>query len=198
MVIACSDPVFATTAPDWLRFSRWLERCKKTSLQHRNPIVFIGNVGEEGEGDLRGMRHIFTQPRWRDGIERVLVLDGAGIDSIIAEGLGSRRFEVTVEGPGGHSWSDFGVPNPIVALGRAIDHFSRTPLPDSPKTTFNVGVISGGTSVNSIPSRRSCASIYARSGGEIDRLEAHCVLAIDNAVTDTRNVRGRAPPCATR
>ncbi len=167
----------------------------ETGIRHRNPIVFIGNVGEEGEGDLRGMRHIFSQPRWRENVERVLVLDGAGIDSIIAEGLGSRRFEVTVEGPGGHSWSDFGVPNPIVALGRAIDHFSGTPLPESPKTTFNIGVISGGTSVNSIPqSAFMRVDLRSAAAGEIDRLEANLRAAIDDAVEETRaTVRGRSP-----
>ena len=167
----------------------------ETGIQHRHPIVFIGNVGEEGEGDLRGMRHIFSQQRWRESIERVLVLDGAGIDSIIAEGLGSRRFEVTVEGPGGHSWSDFGVPNPIVALGRAIEHFSRTPLPDSPKTTFNIGVISGGTSVNSIPqSAFMRVDLRSSAAEEIDRLESALRAAIEDAVEETRaTVRGRAP-----
>jgi acetylornithine deacetylase/succinyl-diaminopimelate desuccinylase-like protein len=167
----------------------------ETNIRHRHPIVFIGNVGEEGEGDLRGMRHIFSQQRWRESIERVLVLDGAGIDSIIAEGLGSRRFEVTVEGPGGHSWSDFGVPNPIVALGRAIEHFSRTPLPDSPKTTFNIGVISGGTSVNSIPqSAFMRVDLRSAAAEEIDRLESALRAAIEDAVEETRaTVRGRAP-----
>jgi acetylornithine deacetylase/succinyl-diaminopimelate desuccinylase-like protein len=167
----------------------------ETGIQHGKPIVFIGNVGEEGEGDLRGMRHIFAQQRWHDSIERVLVLDGAGIDSIIAEGLGSRRFEVTVEGPGGHSWSDFGVPNPIVALGRAIEHFSRTPLPDSPKTTFNIGVISGGTSVNSIPqSAFMRVDLRSAAADEIDRLEASLRAAIDDAVEETRStVRARVP-----
>jgi acetylornithine deacetylase/succinyl-diaminopimelate desuccinylase-like protein len=166
----------------------------ETGIQHRHSIVFIGNVGEEGEGDLRGMRHIFSQQRWHEMIERVLVLDGAGIDSIIAEGLGSRRFEVTVEGSGGHSWSDFGVPNPIVALGRAIEHFSRTPLPDSPKTTFNIGVISGGTSVNSIP-QSAFMRVDLRSAAveEIDRLESALRAAIEDAVEQTRaTVRGRA------
>ncbi len=167
----------------------------ETGIQHRHPIVFIGNVGEEGEGDLRGMRHIFSQQRWHESIERVLVLDGAGIDSIIAEGLGSRRFEVTVEGPGGHSWSDFGVPNPIVALGRAIEHFSRTSLPESPKTTFNIGVISGGTSVNSIPqSAFMRVDLRSAAAEEIDRLESALRAAIEDAVEETRaTLRGRAP-----
>jgi tripeptide aminopeptidase len=84
------------------------------------PILFIGNVGEEGEGDLRGMRHIFSQAHWKDSIRYSLVLDGAGSDTIVAEALGSRRFEIIVRGPGGHSWSDFGMPNPILVLARAI------------------------------------------------------------------------------
>src|SRR6266851_906182 len=89
-------------------------------LRHALPLLFVGNVGEEGEGDLRGMRHIFSTPRWKDSIHYSLVLDGAGSDTIVAEALGSRRFEVIVRGPGGHSWSDFGAPNPIVVLARAI------------------------------------------------------------------------------
>src|SRR6185369_7305214 len=85
---------------------------KDCGLRMKHPVLLLGNVGEEGDGDLRGMRHLFAQERWRDGISALLVVDGAGVDSIVAEALGSRRFEVTISGPGGHSWSDFGVPNP--------------------------------------------------------------------------------------
>src|SRR5256712_1222629 len=102
-------------------------------LRHALPFVFIGNVGEEGEGDLRGMRHIFSAPRWKDSIAYSLVLDGAGADTTVAQALGSRRFEVIVRGPGGHSWSDFGTPNPIVVLARAIQEFTQTQVPATPK-----------------------------------------------------------------
>ena len=168
---------------------------QETSLQHRNPIVFIGNVGEEGEGDFRGMRHIFAQPRWRDGIERVLVLDGAGIDSIIAEGLGESTLRGYRRRSGWSLMERLRRTNPIVALGRAIEHFSGTPLPDSPKTTFNIGVISGGTSVNSIPqSAFMRVDLRSAAAEEIDRLEANLRAAIDDAVEETRaTVRGRAP-----
>src|SRR5579864_9418405 len=128
---------------------------RSVRIHHSLPIVFIGNVGEEGEGDLRGMRHVFSAPRWNDSIAYTLVLDGAGADTIVAEALGSRRFEVIVRGPGGHSWSDFGAPNPIVVLARAIQAFTQTEVPATPKTTFNIGVIRGGTSVNSIPESAS-------------------------------------------
>src|SRR5579864_5222825 len=128
---------------------------RSVRVRHALPFVFIGNVGEEGEGDLRGMRHIFSTPRWKDSIAYTLVLDGAGSDTLVAEALGSRRFEVIVRGPGGHSWSDFGAPNPIVVLARAIQAFTHVQVPATPKTTFNIGVIRGGTSVNSIPESAS-------------------------------------------
>src|SRR6202451_1545948 len=154
-------------------------------LRHALPFVFIGNVGEEGEGDLRGMRHIFSTPRWKDSIAYSVVLDGAGADTIVAEALGSRRFEVIVRGPGGHSWSDFGAPNPIVILGRAIDVFTATPVPSSPKTTFNIGVIRGGTSVNSIPESASMkVDIRSTSMSEMERLEQTLRLALNRAVED--------------
>src|SRR5215475_2520747 len=146
---------------------------RSVRIRHALPFVFIGNVGEEGEGDLRGMRHIFSTPRWKDSIAYSLVLDGAGSDTIVAEALGSRRFEVIVRGPGGHSWSDFGVPNPIVILARAIARFSRTHVPSSPKTAFNIGTISGGTSVHSIPESASArVDVRSSSAEEISRLEA--------------------------
>src|SRR5205823_13944000 len=125
------------------------------NLPHEASLLFLGNVGEEGEGDLRGMRYIFSDSEWKDSIVSSLVLDDAGTDTIVAEALRRRRFEVIVRGPGGHSWSDFGAPNPIVVLCRPINTFSQTQVPTTPKTTFNIGVIRGGTSVNSIPESAS-------------------------------------------
>jgi len=152
-------------------------------LPHTLPFVFIGNVGEEGEGDLRGMRHVFETPRWRDSIAFSLVVDGAGSDTIVAEALGSRRFEVIARGPGGHSWSDFGAPNPIIVLSRTIEVFSQTPVPATPKTTYNVGVIRGGTSVNSIPESASMrVDLRSTSMAEIDRLERALRVALEQAV----------------
>jgi len=154
-------------------------------IRHALPFVFIGNVGEEGEGDLRGMRHIFSTPRWKDSIAYTLVLDGAGADTIVAQALGSRRFEVIVRGPGGHSWSDFGAPNPIVILAKAIETFIATPVPAAPKTTFNIGVIRGGTSVNSIPESASMkVDIRSTSMGEMERLEQSLRQALNRAVEE--------------
>jgi tripeptide aminopeptidase len=156
---------------------------RSVRLRHALPFLFIGNVGEEGEGDLRGMRHIFATPRWKDSIAYSLILDGAGSDTIVAEALGSRRFEIIVRGPGGHSWSDFGAPNPIVILARAIEAFCRTPVPASPKSTFNIGVIRGGTSVNSIPESASMrVDLRSTSTSELERLERSLCVCLDQAV----------------
>jgi di/tripeptidase len=129
------------------------------------------------------MRHVFRTPRWRDTIACSVIVDGAGSDTIVAEALGSRRFEVIVRGPGGHSWSDFGAPNPIMALARAIEVFSQTPVPASPKTTFNVGVFRGGTSVNSIPESASIrVDLRSTSMAEIDRMERALRTALERAI----------------
>lgn len=158
---------------------------RATELTNTAPILFIGDVGEEGEGDLRGMRYIYQQPRWSATIASLIVLDGAGTDTIIAEGLGSRRYEVTVRGAGGHSWSDFGAANPIIALARMIDRFTRTPVPTSPKTTYNIGIIRGGTSVNSIP-ESATMRVDTRSASveELDRLERALHEAIDHVIPE--------------
>jgi acetylornithine deacetylase/succinyl-diaminopimelate desuccinylase-like protein len=158
---------------------------RATAIHPSLPILFVGNVGEEGEGDLRGMRHIFSQPRWLDSIVASIILDGAGADTVVAEALGSRRFEIVVRGPGGHSWTDFGLPNPIVVLSHAVAALAATPVPATPKTTLNVGVIRGGTSVNSIPETASMrVDIRSTSPAEIDRLEKALRVAVDQAVDD--------------
>src|SRR6266851_1793020 len=125
---------------------------RSVRIRHALPFVFIGNVGEEGEGDLRGMRHIFSTPRWKDSIAYSVVLDGAGADTILA---------------------------------KAIETFTTTPVPTTPKTTFNIGVIRGGTSVNSIPESASMkVDIRSTSMAEMERLEQTLRLALNRAVED--------------
>jgi acetylornithine deacetylase/succinyl-diaminopimelate desuccinylase-like protein len=160
---------------------------QQTGIEPLANVVFIGNVGEEGEGNLRGMRHIFADPYWSDAIRSLLVIDGAGEDTYVTQALGSRRFEVSFCGPGGHSWSDFGVPNPIVLLARALASFSQVTVPESPRTTFNIGVIQGGTSVNSIPdSARARVDLRSASRDELQKLEEQlreAVIAVGNNVS---------------
>ena len=155
---------------------------KRAQLRPAANIVFIGNVGEEGEGNLRGMRHIFATPAWKDAIHSLLVVDGAGTDTYVTQALGSRRFEVTFRGPGGHSWSDFGVPNPIVLLSRALAGFSEVVVPESPRTTFNIGVIHGGTSVNSIPASATArVDLRSASMEELHKLEERLRECVNEA-----------------
>jgi acetylornithine deacetylase/succinyl-diaminopimelate desuccinylase-like protein len=158
---------------------------KRAELRPASDIVFIGNVGEEGEGNLRGMRQIFASKRWSRSIASLLVVDGAGTDTYVTQALGSRRFEVTFRSPGGHSWSDFGVPNPIVLLSRALARFSDVATPENPRTTFNIGVIHGGTSVNSIPeSATARVDLRSASGEELQKLEERLRECMNEAWTE--------------
>ncbi len=111
-------------------------------------ITFVGNVGEEGLGDLRGVKHLFLEAM-KGQIDRFVSVDGAGY-GITHVGVGSFRYRVTYKGPGGHSYGAFGMANPVHALGRAIARIADLQVPREPRTTFNVGRIGGGTSVNSI------------------------------------------------
>lgn len=124
---------------------------RAAGLQPESPILFAGNVGEEGEGNLRGMRHLLTSSPFAERVQSVVALDGAGTESIVTQALGSKRFGVTIHGPGGHSWTDAGVPNPVLALAHALSALDAIDLPASPRTTWNIGVIQGGTAINAIP-----------------------------------------------
>jgi tripeptide aminopeptidase len=118
-------------------------------IQTEGSITFVGTVGEEGLGDLRGVKHLFNESL-KGKIDRFISVDGTGL-GITNVGVGSYRYRVTFKGPGGHSYGAFGLANPIHALGRAIALISEFQVSDEPRTTFNVGRIGGGTSVNSIP-----------------------------------------------
>jgi acetylornithine deacetylase/succinyl-diaminopimelate desuccinylase-like protein len=121
----------------------------QTKLQTPGSITFVADVGEEGLGDLRGMKALFGDTL-KGTVDRFVTIDGTGM-SLAHTFVGSRRYRVTFRGPGGHSFTDFGAPNPIAALGRAIAGVAQLQVPAEPQTTFNVGRIGGGTSVNSLP-----------------------------------------------
>ena len=144
-------------------------------------VVFCADVGEEGEGNLRGIRELLNT--YKNRIRAVIAIDGAATDYVTTVALGSRRLEVSIEGPGGHSWSDFGMPNPITALARGIVEFSRTPMPEEPRSTFNFGVISGGNSVNSIPTHADVkVDLRSEDEAELGRLESELRKAFAGAV----------------
>jgi tripeptide aminopeptidase len=149
-------------------------------------LVFVGNVGEEGEGDLRGVRQIYRDSPYAGRIAAHIVLDGAGAETAVTQALGSRRFQVTISGPGGHSFTDAGTPNPIVVLALALSKLSEAPFStqsDEPRTTVNVGTIQGGTSVNTIP-ESALATLDFRSTDveQLVRLEVALHRAVEDAV----------------
>ncbi len=153
--------------------------CHEAHIKPRRTILFVADVGEEGEGNLRGMRALIEA--YKPKLKAVIVLDGSGTDHVTTKALASRRLEATITGPGGHSWSDFGMPNPINALVRASVRFINTKVPVAPRTTFNVGQIEGGTSVNSIPYEAKLkVDIRSESEDELTKLESalrECIAA---------------------
>ena len=155
-------------------------------LETECDLVYTGNVGEEGEGDLRGMRHIYRDAAGsRETIAAHIVIDGAGHESAVTHALGSQRYLVTITGPGGHSWTDAGRPNPIVLLSRAIQRFSAVTLPDIPRTTVNVGTMEGGTAVNAIPERASARfDLRSTEPEQLIRLEVELHRAVEDVVMD--------------
>jgi len=154
-------------------------------------VLLVANVGEEGEGNLSGMRFLCCQSAVGRQLRSLLILDGPATSHITCQALASRRLEITFSGAGGHSWSDFGTGNPVHALSRAISAFidqAGYSQSSAPKTSYNFGLMSGGTSINSIPSEaRAKLDIRSEEPGRIDQLAnllAHCVeraLEVENA-----------------
>ena len=157
-------------------------------IKPRRTILFVADVGEEGEGNLRGMRALVEA--YRANLKAVIVLDGSGTDHVTTKALASRRLEVTITGPGGHSWSDFGMVNPINALIRGSVRFINTKVSAAPRTTFNLGQIEGGTSINSIPHEAQLkVDIRSESEDELTRLETALRECIAPACATKRNRR---------
>ena len=151
--------------------------------------LLIANVGEEGEGNLSGMRYL-CRAGALSRIKAFLVLDGPGIDRITSQALASRRFDITITGPGGHSWSDYGVGNPVHALARAVTLFNDRAPSSGPKSSFNFGLIEGGSSINSIPSEaRAKVDLRSESASRIDEMAALLTSSVEESVAQ-ENSRG--------
>ncbi len=158
---------------------------EEAGLRTRADILFVGNVGEEGEGNLRGMQALFADPELRQRVRAAVIVDGSSAERLTTKALGSKRFEIIVTGPGGHSWADYGLPNPIQALSRMVHRLSALELSVRPRTILNVGEIDGGTSVNSIPARAVMKiDIRSEAEEEIDRLEEALRKAVHEAMAE--------------
>jgi tripeptide aminopeptidase len=149
------------------------------------PVMLVANVGEEGEGNLSGMRYLCKQSPLASRIKSFLILDGPSTDHITWQALASRRFDVTIAGPGGHSWSDYGIGNPVHALSRAITLFADKGQngASSPRSSFNFGIVEGGSSINSIPSSaRAKVDIRSESPARINELAAFLTACVEKAL----------------
>ena len=155
-------------------------------LPNVGTILFVGTVGEEGPGNLRGVRYLFTKSDLRKSIDYFISVDGTGL-GVTSRAVGSNRYRVTFAGPGGHSFGAFGMPNPIHAMGRAIAKIAEIQVPAAPKTTFNVGIVSGGTSVNTIsPAGVMEVDMRSESAKELATIDGKVHAAIQQALSEER------------
>ncbi len=167
---------------------------ERTGVRTPGTIYFVGTVGEEGAGNLRGVKHLLSK-ELAGKVDYFLSVDGTGF-GITSRAVGSHRYRVIMQGPGGHSYGHFGIPNPIHALGRAIAGISELQVPPSPRTTFSVGVIEGGTSVNSIAATASMdVDLRSESSAALNTLDAAFRRAMQQAVADEN---ARWPAAAER
>ena len=169
---------------------------EKTGLQTNGTVYFVGDVGEEGPGNLRGMRYLFGK-ELKGKVDYFISVDDSGL-GIASRAVGSNRYHVTYKGPGGHSYGAFGIPNPIHALGRAIAGIADIHVPTTPKTTFNVGVIQGGTSVNSIAGEASMdVDMRSEDASSLAAVDAQVQRVLRNALTsENGRWKGKAAAAA--
>lgn len=156
-------------------------------IRTKADILFVGTVGEEGLGDLRGVRHLFTKGKYKGRAKAFFSIDGGGMDSVTIGGAGSKRYRVTFKGPGGHSFGAFGLVNPMTAMSQAVVDLYKVTVPTDPKTTFSASVVGGGTSVNAIPGEVWMEfDMRSATAAELARIEQR-FLAILNEAAATEN-----------
>ncbi len=173
-----------------LAYVRALDAAK---IQTKSDILFLGDVGEEGPGDLRGTRYLFAQSKYKDRIKAFFSMDGLSPANIVYGAVGSRRYRVSFHGPGGHSYGAFGIVNPMAAMGHAVDQLYEIKLPTTPKVTYSASVVSGGVSVNSIPADVTLeVDMRSQNRDELAKLDARFLQILkdsadhENAARDTR------------
>jgi len=149
------------------------------AIRTRHTLLFVANVGEEGLGDLAGVKYLFQKSPIRSRLKAFISIDGSNPARVVNGGNGVKRYGVTFKGPGGHSYGNFGRPNAAHALGRVVAALSDFQVPASPKTTFNVGKIGGGTTVNAIAEQASMeVDLRSESPAELDKLELQFLEAV--------------------
>lgn len=167
---------------------------QEARIQTPMDILFVADVGEEGLGDLRGVKYLLQKGRYKDRIKSFIALDGSDTGSDIVIGaVGSRRYQVTFNGPGGHSLSAFGIVSPAFAMASAMQKLGQIAVPKIPRTTFNVGRVGGGTSVNAIPKDMWMeVDMRSESPMELEKLEALFLKSIRDSVVEENRARSTA------
>ncbi len=172
----------------------FLRAMDEAGITTRSDILFLGDVGEEGLGDLRGVRHFFREGRHKDRVAAFFTVDSPEVDRIVTTGVGSKRFRVTFRGPGGHSFNAFGLVNPAYAMARASLTLAAITAPADPPTTHCVSVLGGGTSVNAIPNEVWMeVDLRSQAPSELARIEreflagVEAAVAAENAARSTRD-----------
>ena len=157
---------------------------KEANITPAGTVYLVGNVGEEGPGNLRGVRHLMTS-ELRGEVDFFISVDGSGGAGIVSRAVGSHRYTISFEGPGGHSYGAFGMTNPMHAMGRAIARIAELQVPAGAKTTFNVGIVRGGTSVNTItPLAQMDVDMRSESQENLSEMDRRIREAVDAAVRD--------------
>ena len=177
----------------------FLRAMDAAGVSTRHDILFVGNVGEEGLGDLRGVRFLFTKGRYAGRIAAFISVEGPmGMGTIVSGATGSLRYRVTFRGPGGHSFMDFGTVSPSFALAEAVAGLSRIEVPREPRTTFSASVVGGGTSVNSIPNEVWLeVDLRSDSAGALLRLDREFKAVVERAVAAENAARSTAKGAVT-
>jgi di/tripeptidase len=170
-----------------LAYVRALDAAK---VRTKRDILFVGNVGEEGPGDLRGVRHIFGKGKYKGRVAAFFSMDGSDASQIVYGAVGSRRYRVTFKGPGGHSYGAFGIVNPMAAMGQAVVDLNAVKVPAKPRTTYATSVVGGGTSVNSIPDAVWLeVDMRSESPEELAKLDAKFLQIVKDAVAHENAAR---------
>jgi acetylornithine deacetylase/succinyl-diaminopimelate desuccinylase-like protein len=175
-----------------------VEALNDAGIKTHQTLLFVANVGEEGNGDLNGVRYLFKESPYRARLREFISIDGTSPGRIVNGGTGVKRYLVTLHGPGGHSYGNFGRPSPIHAAGRVIDHLADMQVPKVPKTTFNVGKISGGTSVNAIAEECSFeVDLRSEDPGTLDKIEVKLLEAVRVGTAEENKARAESKTSLT-
>lgn len=170
-----------------------IDAMNAAKIQTERDILFVGTVGEEGLGDLRGVKHLFNEGTYKGRVAAFYSIDGSGTESFISRATGSKRYRVTYKGPGGHSYSAFGIVNPMGALASTVTELYKVKVPAQPKTTYSASVVGGGTSVNSIPEEVWLeVDMRSEDAAELAKLEQQFLGIVDRSVAAENAARSTA------